>query len=64
MSGKSMFPTATTRPTEKRAGFGIDPHKANCPFCNTEGTVTMTIQLCHNCGRWFEAEPEEGDDEA
>ena len=62
MSGTSCFPTATTRPTDKRDGDGIPVHRANCPYCDAEGTVSITIQLCHNCGHWFEALPEDDDE--
>jgi hypothetical protein len=59
MSGTSCLPIAQTRPTDKRAGSGMPVHKANCPYCETEGTVSITVQLCGQCGRWFEAEPDE-----
>jgi len=54
---QSVLPRAETRPTDKRAGRSIPVHVANCPYCRTEGTVSITVQLCHNCGRWFEATP-------
>ena len=59
MSGESILPVAKTRPTDARSGNGMPAHKAYCPFCQTEGTVSISIQLCHHCGRWFEAEPTE-----
>lgn len=59
---QSVLPRAETRPTESRAGQSISAHVAECPFCRREGTVSMTVQLCHGCGRWFEATPQEGED--
>lgn len=49
-----VLPRAGAKPTDKRAGRSIQPHVVTCPFCPREGTASVTIQLCHGCGHWFE----------
>lgn len=54
VEGQEPVPEATTAPTDRREGERIQTCKAECPFCEKRGTMTMSVALCGGCGRWFE----------